>query len=255
MEQLGPWLFVLIPILLALSLFFMWLSARFHFIFLELVTLRDMSIGEAFRKYKMQGNSLFLWSLGFMAVFLAGSLLCFLPALLFRSAAWLFFSVPLFLVFLMAVAVAGVLVFDFVTPMMYRDGIRTMEAFKKFLSLKPNIGSLFLYFLIKMGLGILGFLIALLVIFGAGLLVLLGALLLALIGAGLAAMVPFLKSFLLVLGAVFLVFSILALIVLFGLATLPIPIFFRVFSLGFLTRLIPEYNLLRIPLADSDQQA
>lgn len=252
MEQLGPWLFVLIPALIALFLFFMWISARFHFIFLELVTLRDLSVRAAFRKYKAQGNSLFLWSLGLMAVFLTGSFLCFLPVILFQAAGWLFLGVPLFLIFLTAVAVTGVLVVDFVTPMMYRDGMRTMEALGKFMSFKPGAGSVLIYLLAKIGLKILAGLIALLVMLGVGLVFLLGALLLALIGAGLTAVLPFLKLPLIAAGVIA---GVLTAVMLFGFATLPIPVFFRAFSVVYLTRLIPEYNLLGSPPAGSNTQA
>lgn len=249
--KLGPWLFVLISGFILIALLFMWLSARFQFIFLEVLMRRDIAIGESFRNYKTQGNSFFLWSLGFMAVLLGGLALVVLPGVLLKAPAWLFIAVPFLFLALMGAAVIGMVVLDFVTPIMYRDGIRTMEAVKKFLRLKPNIGSLFLYVLIKIGLGILGFLISFLVIFGAGLLVLLGALLVALIGAALAAIAPFLKSFLLILGAVLLVFAVLMLVVLLGLVTLPLPVFFRTFSLSFLAYLLPEYNLLNIPSADS----
>ena len=247
-KKLGPWLFVLIVIFIVLALLFMWLSARFQFIFLELVIRRDISIGESFRKFGAHGNSFFLWSWGFIGVFLAGSLLCFLPAILFRQAAWLFLSLPLFVIFLLAAAVLGVVVSDFVAPMMYQDGLKTMGALNKFFVLKPKTSDLFVYFLLKIGLGVLAGVLTFVIMLVVGLAILLVGLLALLLGVVLVKIFPFLKVSLLVLGVIT---GIVLFALSFGLATLFVPIFFRIFSLGFLARLIPEYNLLHIPLTDS----
>ena len=234
--------FLLGPAVLGLMLFFLWLSTRFDFVLLDLVVRRDISIKEAFQKYKSQGNSYFKWLILFFMIGFG------LTALLISGAAfvrplWGLF-VFLVLVFVVAMITVGTLIGDFVLPVMYQDNIRVGEALKKFLSLKPCASSIALYLLVKVGLGIASGLI----IFLAGFLLSLGVivvgLLIMIFGSFLVSTMAVLKPILVITGVLLLTVTIFCIIILWGLMTLPIPIFFRVFALAYLGQLIQGYNLL-----------
>ena len=245
-------LVIAIPIVVMLVLFFMWLSSRFNFIFLDLLIHRDVRIGESFKTYKPLGNSYFLWSLGFGVVsivaFLTLILIAALTASLTKALLWI--SIPIVVLLAIGFAVVGVLVADFAPPIMYHDGVRTMEACRKGLSFKPEVGQIILYVLLKMGLGILGGLAGLILTLIIGVLVLIIGLVTGLLGSLIVAAIPFLKPVFFALGILGLIIGVVVVVVLAGLTTLPIAVFFGVFTLNYLTRFNPEYNLLSFPFSD-----
>lgn len=245
-------LVIAIPIVVMLVLFFMWLSSRFNFIFLDLLIHRDVRIGESFKTYKPLGNSYFLWSLGFGVVsivaFLTLILIAALTASLTKALLWI--SIPIVVLLAIGFAVVGVLVADFAPPIMYHDGVRTMEACRKGLSFKPEVGQIILYVLLKMGLGILGGLAGLILTLIIGVLVLIIGLVTGLLGSLIVAAIPFLKPVFFTLGILGLIIGVVVVVVLAGLTTLPIAVFFGVFTLNYLTRFNPEYNLLSFPFSD-----
>jgi hypothetical protein len=247
---LSPAVIVLIMLIaIPLALFFAWLSARFNFIFLDLLINRDVKIGESFRTHKTIGNSYFLWSLVFgltaISIFLIFALLAALAKVL------LWFVIPLFILAFLVFVISGISIIDFVLPAMYQDQIKTMEACKKLLSLKPNWGQIGLYILIKIGLGIVAAIIAFVVVLIVGLAILITGLIIGIPAGLIASAIPFLKPVFVGLGFLALAAGILALILLVGLLTLPIPIFFRVFALSYLFRLFPDYNLLGVNPSES----
>ena len=236
----------LILVMIPIILFFSWLSARFNFILLDLLVNRDVKIRESFRAHKAIGNSYFLWSLAFgliaIGTFVVVALTMALAATGAKVLLWLL--IPLFVLLILALVIAGVALIDFVVPIMYRDGIKTMDACKKFLSFKPSWGRIAIYILLKMGLGIAAAIIAFVAVLVIGLAFLIAALVIGIPAGLIAAALPFLKPVFIGLGIVDLMAGILALIVLVGLVTLPIPIFFRAFALSYLFKLFPDYNLL-----------
>lgn len=246
-----------IPLLFILILLFVWLSARFNFIFLEFMVRREVRVGETFRKFKMLGNSLFFWETGFLLSYGFLLLSLFLFGLyggalfILRNQFVLFalFGLLLFAGIVLMIAV-GNLVSDFILAVMYRDGIKTFPALKKFFNLKPRIGQILLYFLVKIGLAILALLAALAVTIAVGLaaiiILVIMALLLALAGWLLTLALPFLMPVLIACGVTLIIAAIVVLLIAIGLATLPIPIFFRAFSLAWLARMLPEYDLLNL---------
>jgi len=243
LENLSPIMsLALILIVLVLAILFMWLSARFNFIFLDLVVTGDVRLGESFRAQRVLGNSYFRWMLGYLAVMIGGMILFVLPIVFVGSLALL--MVPLFILFMVAAIAVGVFVLDFVIPIMYREQIRCMEACRKFLSFKVPFGSLALYLLVKIGFGILSAIIAALAALIVGVLLVIVALTIAIPGGFIAGAVAFLKPLLTVLGVILLVVSIFTMVIVIGFILLPIPLFFRAFALTYLTRLIPDYDLL-----------
>lgn len=236
---------------LALFFFFTWLSSRFNFIFLDVITGQNPALLESFRTHREIGNSYFRWSLGFLLAFLGlllmVGLLIWLTVItsgvlkvLLGTLAFIFS-----LGFLIGFIITAFLAADFVTAVMYHDKIPILAAFRKFLSYKPSFGRLALYFLIKFAFGILAGILGFILVFAVLLVVGLLAGLIFLLGWGLVSLLPFLKVFLTVVGMILLIPAVLLAIVLAGVLILPIPVFFRVFSVAYLPRLAPEYRLWR----------
>ncbi|OGW76919.1 MAG: hypothetical protein A3J52_00655 [Omnitrophica bacterium RIFCSPHIGHO2_02_FULL_49_9] len=239
--QPGWWLF-LIPLLIGFVIFFTWISARFNFIFLEAMTQREVKIRESFRAYKSLGNSYFAFSLcliGFIALVILVSIAL---ASAFRPALWL--SMAILFILLVVVGIVGTLVSDFVLPVMLQDRASCFGSCQKFLSLKPRAGQLVWYVLLKIALGIVASLIAIVVSLGVGLIVVVAASLVALPGALIVRSFPFLQPLFMLFGILLVILAVIALVVFLGLILLPIPVFFRALALTYLAGMFPDYNLL-----------
>lgn len=231
--------------LILMGLLLLWLSSRFNFIFIDLLKDEDVKIRESFRAHRENGNAFFWWNIWFMIAIFVGFAVLILLGILAIKLIWL---LPLIILIgflaLFALILFSTIVIDFALPMMYQDKIKTRDAISKFFSAKPGLGSLALYFLLKMAFGIaagfLSFIALAIVIIVA--LIPIG--IIALIGFLIASALPAMKAIFLVLGVILLVPAILSLLILIGMVLLPIPIFFRVFTLTYLYKLNPEYNLL-----------
>jgi hypothetical protein len=124
-----------------------WVSCRGRFIFLDDVVHERPAIVEPWKRYARQGNSQFLWAVGFWLVCLTAILVISLPFLASLRALWgeggfhwlgllslvgfLFMAIPV------ALAVAYTILFlnHFVVPIMYRDGLSATAAWGRFLTL------------------------------------------------------------------------------------------------------------------------
>ncbi|MFK7912106.1 MAG: hypothetical protein AB8F34_16120 [Akkermansiaceae bacterium] len=167
-------LIVGVAILIAL----VWVRSRGKFMFLDNVIHNRALIGEPWREYREEGNSLCRWTLCLMAVFL-GILLAIMGfsgwyvfdivtnntwtaehiySLVGIGLVVLFFGIIWFYV--------SVLLEHFVVPMMYRERITATEAWRKFLPLHKSLLRWFLlfalwYFVLSLAVGlavvILGF--------------------------------------------------------------------------------------------------
>ena len=236
--------------------FFLWLSCRFNFVLLNALVTRDPSISEPFRQNKEPGNSYFKWSLVFLglglAVFL--TLLGGSVGLLFLTKGNLVLSILLgffagfpVLIVLLGMIFIGILMRDFVLPVMYHEKIPAMKALMKFLKTNTfSIGKALQYLLILFGFWILAVILQAVI----GLLVALGGLIaggiVAIPGIFLIKALPLLKIPLIVFGILAAVALILAIIIVIGMVMLPVVIFFRVFALAYLTRLYPGCDLLHL---------
>ncbi len=154
-------------VIMALSIAFAWLHARGRFIFLDNVLRNRAAIAEPWKKYRTQGNSLFLWNLalGFIGlfIFLLGAVVC-APMIvpMFRSgemAGLGIFGIVLasflFLVFAVVMGFIEMLVNDFVVPIMLRHDLRIREAWSRFgVILGSAFGSFVLYALMRMLIGL-----------------------------------------------------------------------------------------------------
>jgi hypothetical protein len=124
-----------------------WISSRGRFIFLDNVARERPAIREPWRRFKRLGNSLFVWRLAFTTVVLliVGAIVApFFAAIAasiradsFRPAD-LFVLLPLPLMLLPVGIVAGyvhLFRMSFIEPLMYRDEVGVLVAWKRFLAL------------------------------------------------------------------------------------------------------------------------
>jgi hypothetical protein len=148
---------VLLIVILAIVI--LWVRSRGTFVLLESVAKDRLAIVEPWSRFRREGNSLFLWQLALTGIGLA--VLTAVGVAIWRlvlgdgipdSAAdvgWLALVV-IVLFFWLPVAFLATLVLHFlhhfVAPIMYRDRLRTNEAWRRFLRLfKENPGSFVLY--------------------------------------------------------------------------------------------------------------
>jgi hypothetical protein len=133
--------------LLAMSVLFMWISSRGKFILLENVVHEQPGIVEPWGRFKRIGNSLFVWRLGFSIVCLlivGAMILPFLAAIAALVSQNSFHPADLLVLVPLAamlapfgIVVAYTLLFlnSFVVPIMYRDGLGALTAWRRFLDL------------------------------------------------------------------------------------------------------------------------
>ncbi|MBN2161451.1 MAG: hypothetical protein JXR25_05760 [Pontiellaceae bacterium] len=142
----------------AIGMAFAWLHGRGCFIFLDNVLQNRGAIVEPWKKYRKQGNSLFIWNLiiGFsgLAAFLLLALTS-LPLMIavFSGAApsgmailGIMFGGMLMLIYSLAISFVQMLVNGFMVPIMLKHDLRIREAWTYFKPIfKPAFGSFLLY--------------------------------------------------------------------------------------------------------------
>jgi len=128
---------VLIPVL-------MWLSARGQFMFLDGVVRRRAAIVEPWKEFRREGNSLFLWQLGFLLVVIVSAVAIMAPgfALLIVAERAGDSLLPGILVlvapvvpWLVVVLYISFFLTAFVVPIMHRERLKTNAAWRVFLPL------------------------------------------------------------------------------------------------------------------------
>ena len=141
-------LLVLIPLLV-------WLSSRGQFIFLDGVVHNRAAIKVPWAEYKTEGNSLFLWRLGFILVAILVVAVAVLPVIIYAVrhgddalpavAAILVMIFPAILV-VIGLTYVDLFLRSFVVPIMYKERLRTNDAWRRFLPhLKERLGWFLLY--------------------------------------------------------------------------------------------------------------
>ncbi|MCU0644375.1 MAG: hypothetical protein MUC94_08930 [bacterium] len=134
--------FFLIMIIIILT----WLSSRGKFMFLDNVVHNRAKVTQPWHEFRKQGNSLFLWRLGFGLVILAAISLFIIQAFYIASDIYddgfsARFIAPLiglgllFLLFILVIAFISAFLNNFVVPIMYKNQISTTQAWNRFLSL------------------------------------------------------------------------------------------------------------------------
>ena len=242
-------------LILAFIIFWIWLSARFQFIWVHAVRTGEVQIRRPFRVYENPADSLTTFScwaalvvfLYFAAVIAPGvgvlfsiagkssaafTDILFLVRYLWPWVALLAFSLLVTVLFFTIVS-------DFVVPLMASDPIYFKEAFGKWLGLyKANRLAVWRYFLAKMLISVLGGALTMAaVLFALIAFALLGALLFGLPYLIFMVLLKMKVLFWILVVALGLPFGV-ALIFAFSVCALPVSLFFRSFSLRFLENLI-----------------
>lgn len=244
-----------------LILLLMWLSARFKFVWIHDIIHNDAAIAAPFRDYRKQGDSifklsivvglLFLVLLGIMGVWVYGTVVALgsvKNGIANMATAGISFTLVIvaFLAVGIVVLVWNIFVEHFVTPIMMLERSTYLPSWNKFYAVyKSNKWEFWLYLLVLLGMGIVCSIIEgiVCVIFGiagvltAGIIGGIGYLVFAIllkakivfVGFAIGAGIPLLIVFVLGIFSVF----------------LPFAVFFRSFSLYFLSSLNAGY----VPLA------
>jgi len=151
--------------LLVVGLLFVWISSRGKFIFLDNVVHDRARIAEPWRRFAQQGDSLFLWRLGFLIACVIALAVMGTVAVLSAGgfSGFGFGSVRATTITVLAVlgvavwgiACAYVSLFldSFIVPVMYRDGVGAVEAWRRFAPwIERHFGGLLLYGFFVLGL-------------------------------------------------------------------------------------------------------
>lgn len=154
---------------LLLGLLLLWIRCRGKFMFLYNVVGNCAQISHPWRRFARQGNSLFVWmllyelvSFSVAALLLTATVVITLGPIRMRDWQWHFLpgvSGLILLWFLFGVARIYINRFlnDFVVLLMYRDGLSTAAAWRRFAGiLSPHLGHFLLYgvfyFLVKLAI-------------------------------------------------------------------------------------------------------
>jgi len=169
------WLIMLVSFLfmaaLVLGVVFLWLSSRGRFVLLDNLVKDKPGISAPWQEYSAQGNSLFLWQLGFTVIMLvvfgifAGMMVAlFLPlGALDAGAAVIIPAVTLAASLGLALILIHVYIqfflHNFVVTIMYRDKVTASEAWRRFIPLFSQYPGWFvLYGLFYLLVAVVGFL-------------------------------------------------------------------------------------------------
>lgn len=254
-----PWL---IPVVifavtagLIFAFFLIWLYSRFSFIFLNSIATNDASIKIPFRENRKAGNSFFKWNIFFLfitvflllilaSVFIAGiSFLKDFSAIL-MVILWIFslFALTAILV------LVHIILHDLVLPVMFKDRINIIKAWKVSLRiLEKEKFNFFKYLAVKLGLRIIAFIISglftMAVIFALVIQILVLGGLLYSISLALPEGIRWgYYILLIIIGIIFFISILLGI----NIILLPIPVFFRTYSLKFLARIDERYDLFKL---------
>jgi hypothetical protein len=208
--------------LIILGVILIWLSSRGTFMFLDNVVHDRAEIAKPWKRYRREGNSLFLWRLCFalicIGLFTSYAIFFFITASNhYKSSSYervsvVFMVAMVFISIISAIVIVYISMFlnNFVAPIMYKKNIKTTQAWSRFLSLFKRYPFHFILY------GLILFLLAILSV-------------IAIAVAGLlTCCVGFLLLIIPYIGTVI---------------TLPIWYTFRAFSLEFLAQFGPEYEL------------
>jgi hypothetical protein len=218
---------VLLVVGIAVHIVFLWLSSRGRFMFLHCVAENAAQVKVPWRRYRVQGNSLFLFRLavGFIALFCVGLLVAgaiVLGITFGRGAGPLpiivvvAVSIPVLLLVVLVFTLIGKFTEDFVVPLMALRGCTCVVAWHEFMALLgANKGRFTLYILFQIVISLAVGMIVLVVVLATC------------CCAGCIMAIPY-------IGVVFL---------------LPLHVFSRSYSLLYMAQYGPAYNAIALPPA------
>jgi hypothetical protein len=178
LDEYLPWIIggvvVLILLAILIALLVSWLKARFRFIFLDNVVYNHAEIKRPWREYSKEAHSLFFfrWLLALATLFYVVVVAAVAVALVLpdihaeqftgMSAAAIVFAIFAMLLLAIVAGFIGMLLDDFVTPIMYLRRVRVMEAWRIFRAemFSGRIGVFVVYALFKIVIGMVVAMIA-----------------------------------------------------------------------------------------------
>jgi len=221
-------------VILVIAVVVLWISSRGRFMFLDNLVHDRSRVVAPWAEYRAEGNSLFLWQIGYtlivmfvLGLLVAAGVLLFVPAVALELPA--IATLPLAILtgtvaFIVIVALAYIEFFlnHFVVPVMYRERVACMAAWSRFLSLfKEHPGSFVAYGLLHLLIMIIG-----------GLVFFVGGLLTCCVGL-LLMVLPYIGT----------------------VVTLPLPVLSRFWDLEFLGQFGDDWRLLPLdPVPGDDPQ-
>jgi hypothetical protein len=132
---------------LALVVALLWLSSRGTFMFLDNVVRNKAEVAAPWKRYASSGDSLFLWRLVFslvafglfaafgVAVFATGASLYGRTGFSPLPILWIAIMAVVFLLLTVAVGYISLFLKDFVSPLMYKNGVTATRGWSLFLAL------------------------------------------------------------------------------------------------------------------------
>lgn len=239
-------------LVIGLVVLFIWLSARFKFIWFESIVKNDASIKTPFKNYEKEGNSLFKFFLILIACFMGLLLLMAACGILIYSGPHfviaLSISIVIFIIAVILFILLGVCIEQFVVPIMALEKCSFVSAWKKFTPiLKSNATDIALYFLVLLGLYIASIILSFILFIGVTLAALLCAL--VIFGAPYLILAVLLKAKIIfyVISLIFFIPFITVFILAIVSVKLPFAVFFRSFSLYYFASLNCGYSPLPLP--------
>jgi len=250
-------------LVLAIMILLTWISSRFQFVWVHAIINNDASIVKPFGDYRQQGDSLFKLNLAILFIsllYIAGIVTWIIFPLsaqhVFQNPEnlpiWGYVKIvgpPLMILILLLVVTAVFmhLVIHFVVPIMAADRILFMDGWKKFCEIyQKNTKDVWIYLLTRLGLGIAASVIISIAVF-------IVLIIFLLCGALIAGLLYLIFALLFKLKVVSIILMILVgiplaagLIVLITLLGLPVAVFFRNFSLYYLSGLDCPYQPLSL---------
>lgn len=255
---------IVVAAAVALMIFLIWLGSRFSFVFLDDIVKNDASIKAPFKANRELGNSYFLFNLSAMSlilvlfagiVYLGGVSL--VKADVFTKTVTnikqvmeiLLMALPYLIMLTVLFLTAGVIFLiasNFVIVVMFKDRIKIMRAWAKVWGLlRKNTMNFILYLLLRIGLnigaGIIYFLVSIVSVIAV--MIPLGLIGLPLYFISKAVPAGFLVGYWAAIGVIATPVILFLLYCLIGMY-LPFAVFFRAFSVRFLGKIEPHYDIM-----------
>jgi len=246
----------LVAVLLLIGLVLQFISAVFNFIFIEALMENRIELVEGFKRNAGKGLSLFLFGLAFgiisiaiiVAAVVAGVFIGMKTSSVALIAILIIAGVLLLFCYMIFFGIIFSFTTDFVVPLMHFRGYGIIKGWGRLITLlEENFKQFIVYLVIKIALGIIAAGINLAIFLVVFIIILLAAVVLGggsvLAWLGLTALFPALGSVTVVM-LVLALFAIIVLALIFNyvliVLTLPIPVFFRYYSLHFIRRIDPK---------------
>lgn len=255
--------------IMALILLFSLLSSVTTFSFLEAAVNKEINVLESINANLGRGFRLFLFNLLLMVATFAVVLVLLLPLFFILMGSirglghpllligYVAFALVMFLLVLITSSVIGVFTKDFVVPIMYSQKEGVMHSWEKLLSvIKKNRKQFLVYLIARILLALVTGILSLIILLVIMIFVIVAAFIIGLglgfVGAAvgftqITAVFGAIKSSipLLTLGVLILIAAFLSFTYFLTAITLPVPVFFRYYSLCFLGKIDEDLNLTK----------